>query len=175
MFSNNEKCSVQVGNVHLSSYKNLKSEINFLKLPTFHKLKHFGDVQLKPIILDNIDLDETKSILNVLNIPKHKLDSTRYSLDVVHYGNISVYTIFAYFIILIMFFMFFYYVRICRKNVSSVAEDSPNATKETQNLPFNSLSVSKSWKDFSSEVGGVKSDFCCCLTKSLDQLLVVVG
>lgn len=110
----NPLCELTIQNFKIRTYKKPKTIFKKIELPqlnfnnTDNLNKHL--FEFKPLKLNDIDLNNLKNVQNNLDLQNQRL--TTISDPVVHYQNISVWTLIIY-ILIIMFVVIFvaYYVR----------------------------------------------------------------
>lgn len=133
-----KSCEVKIGDVSVNSRK--ISELNFndenvpnIFVRSFFDFNDKKTNNVKPIELDNVDLDELKTVYKSLNLQGKILNNEKENW--IYFHKISIYSIIQYFIIIIVALCFIYY-RFRQKFNSSTSETKITEEVTIPNIQF---------------------------------------
>lgn len=111
---NNSDCEVQIDNHLIKTFRTPKPNFKIIELPKIEisRDSYTSFKTFQPINLSSINLNELKSVYSALNLQHEHLKDIN---QVVHYDNISIYTLTLYTIIIIIA-IYFIYSRFQRKS-----------------------------------------------------------
>lgn len=137
----NNQCEVQVQDVIIKTFQNLKPKFKHIKLPSIQTPKNFtknSDFYSKPLEIETINLDDIKKVYSVLNDQKIKMDTI--DEPPIHFHKTSFYTILLY-ILLTVIIICMLYRQYFRNKVPQLRR---NPMEEPQVHGPNNLSLSNS-------------------------------